>query len=210
MLSDYRWSKEFQWNVPADPPPAIARGLGGCGIHNAMVYMRGRPEDFGRWGRGWGWEDVLPFYRKSEDNADFGNRSDHGVGGPVQVRRVQPDAISSAFVESARAAGEARVEDFNAATSRAGAGYYQFMIDRDGVRASAAAAFLGERVRPAGVTVRTHSHVSRLRLDEANRAIGVEVVHGPSPSASAPAYVVHCNHEVTPAPPSARADAAQR
>ena len=40
VLSDHRWSKEFQWNVPADPPPAVARGLGGCGIHNAMLYMR--------------------------------------------------------------------------------------------------------------------------------------------------------------------------
>jgi len=43
VLSDHRWSKEYQWDVPADPPPAIARGLGGCGIHNAMLYMRGRP-----------------------------------------------------------------------------------------------------------------------------------------------------------------------
>ena len=53
VLSDYRWSKEFQWSVPADPPPAVARGLGGCGIHNAMLYMRGRPEDFDHWGLGW-------------------------------------------------------------------------------------------------------------------------------------------------------------
>jgi choline dehydrogenase len=60
VLSDHRWSKEFQWDVPADPPPAIARGLGGCGIHNAMLYMRGRPEDFTSWGDGWSWDEVLP------------------------------------------------------------------------------------------------------------------------------------------------------
>ena len=43
VLSDHRWSKQFQWDIPADPPPAIARGVGGCWIHNAMLYMRGRP-----------------------------------------------------------------------------------------------------------------------------------------------------------------------
>lgn len=52
MLSDHRWSKEFQWDVPADPQPAIARGLGGCGIHNAMLYMRGRCRAMGWIGYG--------------------------------------------------------------------------------------------------------------------------------------------------------------
>lgn len=70
ILSDHKWSKEFQWDIPSDPPPAIARGVGGCGIHNAMLYMRGRPADFESWGEGWSWADVLPFYLRSEDNRD--------------------------------------------------------------------------------------------------------------------------------------------
>ena len=66
VLSDHRWSKQFQWDIPSDPPPAIARGLGGCGIHNAMLYMRGRPEDFDYWGDGWRWKDVTTVTQSDE------------------------------------------------------------------------------------------------------------------------------------------------
>ena len=113
VLSDYRWSKEFQWSVPADPPPAVARGLGGCGIHNAMLYMRGRPEDFDHWGLGWKWDDVLPYYLVSEDNAAHRSSAHHGVGGPVKVSSVQPDVISAAFVAACVAAGQPANPDFN-------------------------------------------------------------------------------------------------
>ena len=126
VLSDHRWSKEFQWVVPADPPPAIARGLGGCGIHNAMLYMRGRPADFAEWGAGWSWDDVrqqaaaaprpsprfplaarsapqvLPFYKRSEDNEQFGSSPLHGTGGPVRVTTVASDELSDFFLDVCR------------------------------------------------------------------------------------------------------------
>jgi len=163
VLSDHRWSKEFQWVVPADPPPAIARGLGGCGIHNAMLYMRGRPADFAEWGAGWSWDDVqrqaaaaprpsprcplaarsapqvLPFYKRSEDNEQFGSSPLHGSGGPVRVTTVASDELSDFFLDAFSTAGLPHVEDFNG-PDRLGFGRYQFMI-RDGLRDSAAAAF---------------------------------------------------------------------
>ena len=191
VLSDHRWSKQFQWDVPADPPPAIARGLGGCGIHNAMLYMRGRPEDFEAWGPGWSWSDVLPYYRRSISNRQYG---EHGTDGPVSVTSVRTDNISRAFVESARAAGHRPNDDFNGA-DRDGAGYYQFMI-RDGVRDSAAAAFLGTRIRPASVTVRTHALVSRVLFDADKRARAVEYVRGKNPTNAARRVIVNANREV--------------
>ena len=100
MLSDHSWSKQFQWDIPSDPPPAVARGLGGCGIHNAMLYMRGRPEDFDAWGDGWSWRDVLPFYLRSEDNRGYERSQLHGHGGPVAISHGSSDNLSRAFVES--------------------------------------------------------------------------------------------------------------
>ena len=165
VLSDHRWSKEFQWDVPADPPPAIARGLGGCGIHNAMLYMRGRPEDFTSWGDGWSWDDVLPFYLRSEDNADWRNSSLHGTNGPVRVTSVSSDTISTSFVKACVAAGHASIADFNG-LERTGAGFYQFMI-RDGVRDSAGAAYLGGQRQPPSVVIKTHALVTRLLFEGA-------------------------------------------
>ena len=195
VLSDHRWSKQFQWDVPADPPPAIARGLGGCGIHNAMLYMRGRPEDFASWGPGWSWQDVLPYYLKSEANKQHGASKLHATDGPVSITSVRSDNISRAFVEACRNAGEPSNVDFNG-ERRDGAGFYQFMI-RDGVRDSSAAAFIGAERRPASVTVRTHALVSRVLFDKGGRrAWGVEYVRGTNPTNSAPREVVAANYEV--------------
>ena len=171
VLSDYRWIKSYQWNIPADPPPSIARGLGGCGIHNAMVYMRGVPDDFKAWGEGWSWSDVLPYYRRSEANRQHPPSELHGSDGPVSVSTVRTDNISRAFLRAGVSAGLRRNDDFNGA-SRAGIGPYQFMI-RDGVRASTAASYVGDRVRPPSVTLRTHALASRVIFDASGAAVEV-------------------------------------
>ena len=195
VLSDHRWSDEYKWNVPADPTPAIARGLGGCGIHNAMLYMRGRPADFHAWGANWSWKEVLPFYLKSEDNVDHPRSELHHRGGPVRVTRVWRDVISDAFVRACASAGLALVDDFNGAGARQGAGAYQFMI-RDGVRDSAATAYLGHGRRPALVSIKTRALATRVLFDDAKRAVGVEYVRGKAPLASAPRLRVLARREV--------------
>ena len=194
VLSDHRWATEFQWDIPADPPPAQARGLGGCGVHNAMLYMRGRPEDFAAWGEGWSWRDVLPFYLRSENNQQLRADELHGTSGPVHVTTVDSDNISRAFVEAGTAAGLHRNDDFNGAR-RSGVGFYQFMI-RDGVRDSAAAAYIGRRTKPPSVTVRTHALVTRVLFDDQRRATGVELVRGRNPTNYAPRTRVRARREV--------------
>ena len=217
VLSDHRWRKEFQWDVPADPPPAIARGLGGCGIHNAMLYVRGRPEDFESWGRGWSWDDVLPFYLKTvtvhESNVDSPNASamaaaaaaaaaaagDESLStatgdGPVHVGRVRSDRISRAFVAGCVSAGVPANNDFNG-DSRVGAGAYHVMI-RDGVRDSPTAAFLGRSVRPQTVTVAINALVTKLVFDANKTISAVEFVRGHAPTASAPHVRVRVREEV--------------
>ncbi|KAL3932765.1 MAG: hypothetical protein SGPRY_000569 [Prymnesium sp.] len=198
VLSDHRWSKDFQWEVPSDPPPAIARGLGGCGIHNAMLYMRGRPGDFEAWGKGWKWEDVLPYYIRSEDNTRLGDSEFHGRGGPVSVSDVYIDNISRAFVESCVASGLPLNQDFNG-PERVGAGPYQFLIR--------ATLFSHPRHTPHHalhthllatfhlVTVYTHALVSRVLFD-GKRAVGVEYVRGKNPTATAPRLRVMARREV--------------
>ena len=161
VLSDHRWSKEFQWVVPADPPPAIARGLGGCGIHNAMLYMRGMPEDFEHWGDGWRWEDVLPFYLRSENNSVHAPatpplrsssqphpHSTHCRQRLLTLEQVHRDSphhgnsgpvqissvdpdVISAAFVAASVAAGQPQNDDFNGASREGAGLYQFMI-RDG------------------------------------------------------------------------------
>ncbi len=204
VLSDHRWSKQFQWDVPADPPPAVARGLGGCGIHNAMVYIRGRPGDFASWGRGWSWDEVLPYYRRSESNQQHGDDSRlHGVDGPVSVSSVESDNISRAFVASAVSAGLPHNPDFNG-ESRDGVGDYQFMI-RDGVRASAAAAFIGDGRRPPTVTVRTHSAVSQAPRPHASLRASLDACTNLPPLSPSPSP----STSVSPAPPSSSSPSPQ-
>ena len=194
VLSDHRWSKQYEWNVPADPPPSIARGLGGCGIHNAMLYMRGRPEDFESWGPGWSWSDVLPFYKRSEANQQHGPSALHSKDGPMSVTSVISDNISRAFVASTVAAGAPANDDFNG-ESRLGAGFYQFMI-RGGVRESSAKAFLGTKSRPETVTVLTNCLVSRILFDATARATGVEYVQGSNPTDNARRVYARATREI--------------
>ena len=136
---------------------------------------------------------MLPYYVRSEDNRQHAPSQLHGAGGPVAVSGVPSDNISRAFVDSCVAAGVPSNPDFNGA-AREGTGFYQFMI-RDGVRDSAAAAYLGSGRRPESVTLRPHALVSRV-LFEGGRAWGVEYVRGTNPTASARRLRVAARREV--------------
>jgi choline dehydrogenase len=152
--------------------------LGGCSSVNAMIYIRGNRLDFDHWNylgnQGWSYEQLLPFFRKSEDNENGRSRF-HGADGPLSVvNNRNPTPAAQAFV---RAAGElgfcAGNWDFNAEQQENGAGLYQYTITRDGKRCSTAVAFLHPVFQRSNLRLRTGVQVTRVLLED-YRAVGVE------------------------------------
>ncbi len=149
--------------------------LGGSSSINAMVYVRGQAEDFDEWAAlgnaGWGWADVLPYFRKSEDHWR-GASAFHGAGGPLRVSSQAPDThpLCEVYLEAAQQGGLALNPDFNGATQE-GAGLYE-ITTRDGIRASTARAFLRPALGRPNLRVETAAHATRI-LWEGRRAAGV-------------------------------------
>jgi choline dehydrogenase len=148
------------------------RVLGGSSSINAMVYIRGNPLDYDEWGvPGWAWSDLLPYFVKAEDN-ERGASELHGAGGPLPVGEQRSgNRISQAFVDAGEQAGLARNPDFNG-ERQDGVGLYQ-LTQREGMRASAAVAYLHPAMERPNLTVMTHMHVERI-LFEGARAVGVQ------------------------------------
>lgn len=147
------------------------RVLGGSSSINTMVYVRGNPIDFDGWGQpGWGYADLLPYFKRSEDN-ERGESEYHGVGGPLAVSEGRSNnPMCAAFVEAATQAGFPVNEDFNGATQD-GFGFFQ-VTQRDGRRCSAATGFLHPALDRPNLTVETDLQVHRV-LVEGGRAVGV-------------------------------------
>ena len=150
--------------------------LGGSSSINAMCYVRGPREDYDRWAAegnaGWGFEDLLPYFRKSEHN-ERGADAFHGSGGPLNVMDLcSPNRFGPVFVEAARQAGYSVNGDFNGATQE-GVGLYQ-VTHKNGERFSAAKAYLTPNLGRSNLTLMTGAHTTRLLL-EGKRAVGVEV-----------------------------------
>jgi len=172
---------EVNWGYESEPEPALngrriftPRGkvLGGSSSINGLVYIRGQPEDFDGWGiRGWGFADLLPYFKKAE-NQHRGADDWHGVGGPLEVADL-PDRheLCDAFIASAQQLGIPRNDDFNGARQE-GTGYYQATACR-GRRCSTATGYLRPAEKRANLTVQTNSLVTRILFD-GKRAIGVE------------------------------------
>ncbi|MCF8209434.1 MAG: choline dehydrogenase [Rhodoferax sp.] len=153
--------------------------LGGSSSINAMVYIRGQREDYDHWAAlgnsGWSFEDVLPYFLRTEDNAR-GASGWHGSGGPLHVMDpVSPNPLGAVFVEAGRQAGYAVNPDFNGA-SQEGVGLYQ-VTHKNGERFSAAKAYVTPHLRRPNLQVFTGAHVTRILLEQ-QRAIGVEFVQG--------------------------------
>lgn len=177
-------NRKRDWCFYTDPEPELnnrrihwPRGkmLGGSSSINGMVYIRGHAGDYDEWAaagnRGWGYRDVLPYFRKSEHN-ERGADEYHGVGGPLNVADLRYQGpISQAFVESAVAAGVPANEDFNGAVQE-GVGFYQ-VNQKGGKRCSSAVAFLVPALARGNLTVLTGAHGTRVLLEGA-RAVGVE------------------------------------
>ncbi len=173
----------LSWNFKTEPEPGLGgrtqiwprgRVLGGSSSINAMVYVRGLPLDYDGWrdagALGWGWDDVLPYFKKAERQARV--KDDwHGLDGPLSVGDIKdPHPLSNAFIEAAVQAGLPANNDFNGA-SQAGVGYFQLTI-KGRRRCSTAVAYLRPAESRPNLTVETDAPVTRIRLD-GRRATGV-------------------------------------
>jgi choline dehydrogenase len=141
--------------------------LGGCSSINGMIYMRGQARDYDQWrqqgNRGWGWDDVLPYFRRSEDYA-HGPDEMHGAGGEWRVEEQRLSwEILDAFREAAAEVGIPGTTDFNRGNNE-GCGYFQVNQKR-GVRWSAAKAFLRPAMGRPNLKLLTHAQATRIELD---------------------------------------------
>ena len=172
---------EVDWDYDSAPEPfcggrriPLPRGrtLGGSSSMNAMVYIRGNRLDYDGWGiPGWSYDDLLPYFKRAEDN-ERGETEFHGAGGPLPVSESRSkNVMCSAFVEAAVQAGQPRNDDFNAA-SQEGFGIYQ-LTQRGGMRASTAVAYLHPVEERPNLEVMPYMLVHRV-LFEGTRAVGVE------------------------------------
>ena len=186
----FMFSRKYNWAFKAAPDAQARRGkrmflprgkgLGGSSAINGMVYIRGLRRDYDEWAalgnHGWSYDEVLPYFKRSEDNAR-GASAMHGRGGPLQVSDCELHyPLSHRLLEAARQAGLPLTDDFNGASPE-GVGAYQFTI-RNGKRCGVAAGFLEPvRTRP-NLTIITHAHVTGVAM-EGKRAVGVHYeVHG--------------------------------
>lgn len=181
-------NKKINWRYETAPgdewvkrPVIQPRGkvLGGTSAINGMVYVRGQAEDYDHWRQlgntGWSYDDVLPYFRKSEDQ-QRGADEYHSVGGPLAVSDVtEPHPLAEAYLEAATQAGHPRNPDSNGA-SQEGFGYVQWTT-RKGRRSSTAVGFLRPARKRANLTVTTNAHATRL-LFSGTRTIGVEYRQG--------------------------------
>ena len=180
--------RRFNWCYATEPQPEChnreviePRGkvLGGSSSINGLIYIRGQAEDFNHWRQlgnaGWSFDDVLPYFRKAEDN-ERGADEFRGAGGPLAVSDLRDrHPLAQAYVEAALQCGYPRNDDFNGAVQE-GAGYYQTTM-RNGVRASTAAGYLKQARRRANLAVVPKALAMRVLFD-GRRATGVEYVVG--------------------------------
>ena len=198
------WTNEkYLWNYRSEPEPGVRgrripvpRGkiLGGSGAINGMLYARGHPRDYDQWRQlglaGWGYEDVLPYFRRVEHDSR-GNTAYHGADGPLGVSRW-PDAnpLTPLFAAAARQAGIPFNDDQNGAQSE-GMGVPDLTIDK-GERASTYSAFLRPAMSRPNLTVATLAQAVRIVIEQ-GRATGIEYRrNGTSAVAHAGREIVLC------------------
>ena len=191
---------KVNWLYSTEPEPTMnnrtliqPRGkvLGGSSSINGLLYIRGQAEDFDHWRQlgnaGWSFEDVLPYFRRAEDQ-ERGADALHGAGGPLAVSNVsEPHPLCEAFIAAAQQAGFPRNDDFNG-PSQEGAGYFQ-LTARNGRRCSTAVGYLRAAKRRPNLKVVTDALASRIQFS-GRRATGVEYRQGDA------THVAHASGEV--------------
>ncbi|MEE9376322.1 MAG: GMC family oxidoreductase N-terminal domain-containing protein [Rhizobiaceae bacterium] len=166
--------------------------LGGSSAINAMLYLRGNQADYDEWrdlgNPGWGWKEVLPFFKKSEANSRGGDRL-HGGDGPLSVvDPIAPHKISGAFIDAARENQIPLNTDFNG-KSQEGIGLYQ-VTQKNGERCSAAAAYIHPHMDRPNLVVITNTMVEKIVFID-GRATGVRFK-----TKGRPTKIFKCTHEV--------------
>jgi choline dehydrogenase len=182
-------TSDWDWALFSEPEPGLdhrrnylprGRVVGGSSSLNAMIYIRGNRADYDEWAAmgfdGWGYEDVLPYFRRAEDNERGASRY-HGAGGPLSVsdsRSMHP--VVDAWIEAAGQVGIPYNEDLCGA-EQDGAGRFQ-LTQRDGRRCSCAVAYLHPAIARGNVDLLTDTRAYRILFD-GDRAVGVQVMrHG--------------------------------
>jgi choline dehydrogenase len=170
------FNPDVTWQYGAGPEPHLGgrvvpwprgRVLGGSSSINGLLYVRGQARDYDVWrqlgNEGWAYKDILPYFRRSEDQERGGDEL-HGAGGPLAVTDVRmQNPLCEAYIEAATEAGIPKTRDFNG-KSQEGVGYYQ-LTTRDGRRASTAMAYLKPASHRPNLHVITHAHVEGITLD---------------------------------------------
>ncbi|UUD63121.1 GMC family oxidoreductase N-terminal domain-containing protein [Pseudomonas seleniipraecipitans] len=179
-------SKVFSWNYFSTPQKNLAgrslhtprgKALGGSSSMNSMIYIRGDASDYDQWEAagcpGWGWDDVLPYFKKSEGNRLGQTLQYHGTQGELLVDSPRdPNPLSERYIRAAERIGLKRNDDFNGATLE-GVGIYN-VTQKDARRLSSYRAFVAPVRQRKNLTVLTGCEVERLLLD-GERVVGLEL-----------------------------------
>jgi choline dehydrogenase len=196
------YGDRFVWPFETAPSPALdgrsvaipqGRVVGGSSSINGMVYNRGQAADFDTWAqmgnRGWGFDDFLPYFKRSERRIGVGDDRFRGRAGELPITDIDwINPLAEAFLAAAEGMGIPRNADYNAGY-QFGAGYFQRYI-HDGKRVSAAKAFLRPALRRKSVELRTRAQVVALEM-EGRKATGVRYRDGAGGE-----HVVHARREV--------------
>lgn len=183
------WGSDLDWQLTTVGQPGLGnremiinqgKVAGGSTSINAMMYVRGNRRNYDMWSNlgadGWAYDDVLPYFKKSED-FELGESEYHGAGGPLHVR-VCPDQHmrSEPFLLAAKETGfDGPYTDTNGEKQEDGAGLLQFHIADDGRRASAATAFLQPVLDRRNLSLQFDAQVTRIVVED-DRAVGVDYV----------------------------------
>ena len=183
------WDPKVNWKFETEPDPGMnqrkiywPRGkcLGGSSSINGLIFIRGQKEDYDGWKKlgntGWGWDDVLPYFKRAEGNDRLGEPL-HSKTGPLKASSIpKKHPLVESFIKSAVRLGVPETDDFNNLTQE-GVGYYQLSTHK-GLRCSTAVAYLNPIKKRSNLSILTDSQVMRI-VFEGRRAVAVELIrHG--------------------------------
>jgi choline dehydrogenase len=171
--------EEYDWHY-GDPSigAVLPRGrlVGGSSAVNSSYALRGQPVDYDGWGRGWSWNECLPYFNRLEDDADFGDSPYHGHSGPIHIERSRPDsAVEESFIAACLELGHQPLPDLNQ-PGGVGVGPLPRNV-RDGVRQSTLVTYLAAARGRPNLEIRGGALVDRL-LFEGDRVAGVRLASG--------------------------------